>query len=128
MESELLAKARAALTGWQQGDLTALEPLLDPDVELLWWEPGDWDCHGREAVLAVLRDRRSRGSGRAAVDLIEVGDDTLVVARKRTARSGPAAGMKPATLVTFREDNVVSMRQFRSRAEALAAAAAKEPR
>ncbi len=120
MDSELLAQARAALAGWQRGDLAALEPLLDPDVELLWWEPGDWDCHGREAVLAVLRDRRSRGSGRASVDLIEAGEDALVVARKRTARSGPAAGLRPATLVTFRAGKVVLMRQFRSREEALA--------
>jgi ketosteroid isomerase-like protein len=120
VDSELLAQARAALAGWQRGDLAALEPLLDPDVELLWWEPGDWDCHGREAVLAVLRDRRSRGSGRASVDLIEAGEDALVVARKRTARSGPAAGLRPATLVTFRAGKVVLMRQFRSREEALA--------
>ena len=120
MDGELLARARAALAGWQRGDVAALEPLLDPDVELLWWEPGDWDCHGREAVLAVLRDRRSRSSGRAAVDLIEAGDDALVVARKRTARSGPATGLRPATLVTFRSGKVVLMRQFRSREEALA--------
>jgi protein-S-isoprenylcysteine O-methyltransferase Ste14 len=61
MDSELLDGARAALAGWQRGDLTALEPLLDPCVELLWWQPGDWDCHGREAVLALLRDRTRRG-------------------------------------------------------------------
>ena len=120
MDGELLARARAALAGWQRGDVAALEQLLDPDVELLWWEPGDWDCHGREAVLTVLRDRRRRSSGRAAVDLIEAGDDALVVARKRTARSGPATGLRPATLVTFRSGKVVLMRQFRSREEALA--------
>ena len=89
MDSELLDRARAALAGWQTGDLSGLEPLLDPNVELLWWEPGDWDCHGREAVLAVLRDRRSRGSGRSAADLIEAGKDALVVARRHTARSRP---------------------------------------
>ncbi len=121
MDRELVDRARAALAGWQRGDLTALEPLLDPGVELLWWQPGDWDCHGREAVLALLRERTRRGSGRAEIELIEVGDDALVVSRKRTMRSGPEAGMRPATVVIFRDGKVVSMRQFRSREEALTA-------
>ncbi len=128
MDEKLLTEARSALAGWQRGDLAALEPLLDHDVELLWWEPGDWDCHGREAVLKVLQDRGSRSSGRAVVELVEAGDEALVVARRRTARSGPAASMKPATLVTFRHGKVVLMRQFRSREEALATAAAEEVR
>jgi ketosteroid isomerase-like protein len=120
MDMELLERARAALANWQHGDLAALEPLLDPEVELLWWEPGDWDCHGREAVLALLRERTRRGAGRAEIELIEAGDDVLVVSRKRTVRDGPQAGTRPATVVTFRDGKVVSMRQFRSREEALA--------
>ena len=121
MDEKLLAEARGALAAWQAGDIAALEPLLAPEVELLWWEPGDWDCHGREAVLALLRDRARRHSGRASADLIEAGD-ALVVARSGTVSEGPEAGTQPATLVTFREGKVVRMRQLGSREEALAAA------
>jgi ketosteroid isomerase-like protein len=122
MDVTLLVRAREALGSWQQGDVSALEPLLHPDAELLWWEPGEWDCHGRDAVLTLLNERRRRGSGRAEVELIEAGEDTLVVARKRRMRGGPQAGTRPATVVIFRGGKIVTMRQYRSREEALAAA------
>jgi hypothetical protein len=44
MDGELLARARARLEARQPGDLSALEPLLDPDEELLWWKAGNWIC------------------------------------------------------------------------------------
>jgi ketosteroid isomerase-like protein len=121
MDTELSERARAALVSWQHGDLSALEALLDPEVELLWWKPGEWDCHGRDAVLALLRDRAQRGAGKAEVDLIETGD-ALVVSRTEMVTEDPQASTRPATLVTFREGKVISMRQFRGREEALAAA------
>jgi len=120
VDPELLDQARRALGAWQAGDLSVLEPLLAPDVELLWWKPGEWDCHGRDAVLALLRDRAPTGAGRADVDLTEIGDSLVVTRRSR--RSRQQAGARPATLVTFSEGKVVSMRQFRTLAEALAAA------
>jgi len=119
MDSSLLAQARAALAAWQRGDPTALEPLLDDQVELLWWEPGDWDCHGRDAVLSLLRERARHGAGAATWDLIEA-DDSLVVARQEMVTEGPEAGTTPATL-SFRHGKVVLMRQFRSREDALGA-------
>jgi len=122
MEPHLLERAREALAGWQRGDVSALEPLLDPAVELLWWEPTEWDCHGREAVLAPLRDRARRGPGRARVELIEVGDDALVVGGTRGVREEPEMGAASRTLVVFRDGKVISMRQFRGRDEALDAA------
>ncbi len=120
MDAELLGRARDALAAWHRGDVAPLEPLLDPEVELLWWEPGAWDCHGREAVLALLKERVRRGAGEAEVDLIET-DDAIVVSRREMVTEGPEANTRPATLVTFREGKVVSLRQFRSRDEALAA-------
>lgn len=95
MSSRWLEAARPALEPWQRGDVEALAVLLDPEVEMRWWEPGECDRHGREAVMALLR--------------------------RRTAE-GPAAGLRPATLITFRDGPAVSMRQFRSRREAPAAA------
>jgi ketosteroid isomerase-like protein len=47
----------------------------------------------------------------------------LVVARTATVEDGREAGFRPATVVSFRDGRVVSMRQYRSRDEALAAAA-----
>ena len=122
MSAEFLEKARNGLEAWQRGDVAALEPLLDPDVELTWWEPGDWDCHGREAVLALLRERTIQGAGAAKIELIEAGDNAIVATRAATVPDGLAAGLRPATLITFREGRVIAMRQFRDRNEALAAA------
>jgi len=122
MDSELLARARLGLEAWQQGDVSALEPLLDPDVELLWWQAGDWDCHGREAVMDLLRKRAQSGARNATAELIEAAEQVLVVFRIEPEPEGPQVGLKPATVVTFRNDRVVSMRLFRSLDEALAAA------
>jgi ketosteroid isomerase-like protein len=127
VDPELVVQARKALVAWQEGDVATLEPLLAPQVELLWWEPGGWDCHRHEAALALLRERARRGTGEARVDLIEVGD-ALVVARRWMVGECPEPGVQPATLVTFREGKVVRMRQFLSREKALAAATAEEVR
>ncbi len=121
MSTELLDKARSGLEAWQRGDVDALEPLLHPEVELTWWEPGEWDCHGREAVLALLRERASEGPA-AEVELIDAGEEAIVATRATTVPDGPAAGLRPATLISFRAGKVITMRQFRDRDEALAAA------
>ena len=62
MDAELMEKARAGLQAWQDGDLAALKELLDPDVELFWWEPGDWDCRGRDDVAPTPHPTTTRGS------------------------------------------------------------------
>jgi ketosteroid isomerase-like protein len=122
MSTKLLEKARHELEAWQRDDVDALAPLLDPEVELTWWEPGEWDCHGREAVLALLRGRKSEGEGTAEVELIDAGEEAIIATRVTTVPDGPAAGLRPATLITFREGKAVTMRQFRDRSEAVAAA------
>jgi ketosteroid isomerase-like protein len=120
MSTELIEKARSGLEAWQRGDVEALAPLLHPEVELTWWEPGEWDCHGREAVLALLRKRA--GEGAAEIELIEAGEEMIVTSRVEAVPRGPAAGLRPATLILFRDGLAVEMRQFRNREEALAAA------
>jgi ketosteroid isomerase-like protein len=120
--TELLEMARSGLEAWQRGDVDALAPLLDPEVELTWWEPGEWDCHGREAVLTLLRERKGEGSGRAEVELMDAGDDAIVATRIVTVPDGPVSRLRPATLITFRDGRAITMRQFRDRSEALAAA------
>src|SRR2546430_7224432 len=88
MDAELMEKARAGLQGWQDGDLTALEELLDPAVELFWWEPGEWDCHSRDDVLRLLAQRRSEGFNRAEVELIDAGENVLVSVSHTVDRPG----------------------------------------
>lgn len=119
MSADLMDKARSGLKAWMGGDVAALEPLLDPEVELTWWEPGDWDCHGPEAVLALLRKRVGEGPA-AEVELIDAGEEAIIATR--TTAPDAQAGLRPATLITFRDGLVVTMRQFRDRSEALAAA------
>jgi ketosteroid isomerase-like protein len=118
----LIERARGGLEAWQRGDVDALAPLLHPDVELTWWEPGEWDCHGREAVLALLRERVGEGAEAAEIELIDAGDDAIVSTRAEPVPDGPAAGLRPATLIVFRDGLAISMRQFRDREEALRAA------
>jgi ketosteroid isomerase-like protein len=121
MERDVMLRMRAGLEAWQRGEVAALEPLLDPAVELLWWEPGEWDCRGRDAVLECLRERAATGATGGELDLAEAGEDRLVVSRRGVVEDGPAAGLSPATLIALRDGKVVSMQQFQSRDDALAA-------
>lgn len=122
MTSDLLDKARTGLEAWLRGDVEELAPLLDPEVELLWWEPGEWDCHGRAEVLSLLRKRKSEGAGAAEVELIDAGEGMVIASRLIKSAERPGADVRAATLIIFRGDKVVEMRQFRDREEALAAA------
>ena len=120
MSTELMELARGGLVAWQRGDLSALAEMLDPDVELLWWEPGQWDCRGKDAVVKLLSERSAAGETDGNIDLVDAGGDRLVVSRIPTPSNGAATG-RPSTLVTFNKGLVVRMRQFRSLDEALAA-------
>ena len=123
MDAELMEQARAGLQGWQDGDLTALKELLDPNVELLWLETGEWDCHGRDDVLRLLAQRRGEGVNRAEVELIDAGADVLVSVSHTVDR--PDWPDEPATVIRFRDGKAIEMRQFKSREEALTAAASQ---
>ncbi|MGZ4427920.1 MAG: nuclear transport factor 2 family protein [Nocardioidaceae bacterium] len=111
--------ARHGLAAWQRGDVAALADLLDPDVDLLWWTPGTWDCHGRDEVVALLT-ARVRSDPPAEVDITDVDDSMLLVERREPVLSGPEAALRPATLVRLRDGLVVRMQQYRSREDALA--------
>jgi len=118
VSSELMDRARAGLAAWQRGDLTSLADLLDPEVELLSWEPGPWDCRGKEAVLELLAERVSVREAGSDIDVIDAGDEQLVVSRRRIDHSELDP---PATLVTFVNGHVVKMEQFRRKTEAMSA-------
>jgi hypothetical protein len=52
---------RSSFDAFLRGDWDALNEVLDPGVEWLWYEPGDWDCHDRKKVLATLFERQREG-------------------------------------------------------------------
>lgn len=114
----VLAQARSGLEAWLRGDVQALAELLDPAVELLWWEPGDWDCRGKDQVVALLTQRATQVPP-AQVDIVDVDESTLLVVRRETVLDGPEAGYRPATVVQFRAGRVVRMQHYRSREDAL---------
>lgn len=117
MKPELLDRVRAALEGWLQGDISPLEDLLDPDVELLWWKTGEWDCHGKQEVLSLIKQRAAQRTSGVTIDVAEAGEDALIVTRA----GAPKEGELPATLITFRGGMIIKMHQFRSAEEALKA-------
>jgi ketosteroid isomerase-like protein len=113
------ALVRQGLAAWQRGDVTKLAELLDPEVELLWWTPGDWDCRGKSEVVALLTERVNAAPP-AEVDVTDLDETTLLVERRDVVLDGPEAGLRPATKVRLREGRVLHMQQYRSREEALA--------
>jgi ketosteroid isomerase-like protein len=116
---DTMEHALAGLAAWQRGDVAALADILDPDVELLWWTPGDWDCHGKDQAIALLTERVNTQPP-AEVDIEEIDESTVLVERRHVVLDGPEAGFRPATLVRFREGLVVRMQQYRSRHDAVA--------
>lgn len=119
MTPEQMRRAHRGLAAWQRGDVSELAHLMDPQAELLWWTPGAWDCHGKNEVLALL-DARARQDPPADVDISDLGSTALLVAQRDPVERGPEAGYRPATLVRFQGDRLMSMQQYRSREDALA--------
>jgi len=112
---ELLESVRAALEAWLKGDVSVLESMLADDIELAWWMPGN-EARGKHAVMALLRTRAGQSVG--DMELLDAGDDALVVVRAPT----PVDGNRPATLIKFKNGLISKMHQFRTPEEALNAA------
>ena len=58
------------------------------------------------------RTRRLPGSGDARIELLEAGEQEIVATRAEIVGDGPAAGLRPATLISFRDGSVVGMRRI----------------
>jgi ketosteroid isomerase-like protein len=113
--------AREGLDAWRAGDFEAIERILDPEVEWRWFEPGEWDCHSREDVMQTLRERREQGFAEGDLEFRDGGDDAVVVVAHPREIGGPEWPEETATVMTFQDERVVSMQDYRSEAEALAA-------
>jgi ketosteroid isomerase-like protein len=100
-----------------RGDLDAIWELLDPDVK---WHGGDPSaegaCRNREQALEFMRRARSRNPMGELVDVIDAGEQVIVVIR-------PASGAElTANLTTFRDGKVIEMVSYETPEDALTAA------
>jgi len=114
--------AREGMEAWRRGDFETIERMLDPNVEWRWFEPGDWDCRNREDVMQVLRQRFEQGFANGDVTFRSAGEDAVIVVAHPSEIGGPDWPDETATVMTFRDERVVSMQDYRTETEALAAA------
>jgi hypothetical protein len=129
MRTENERLAHEGYESLMRGETEPLERLLAADVEWRWWEPGPWDCHGRDQAIAVIRERLGQGAIAEVLELTEVAlGEVLVVTRTRPNSEiqpedlGLAPGHEvTATVVTFRDRRVVAIQNHRTREDAMRA-------
>jgi ketosteroid isomerase-like protein len=120
MSEENVEAARRGYEAIGRGDFAAIADVLAPEVT---WHGGDRKardaCRNRDQVLAFLRAAHEQGPIGELIDVIEVGEQVVLVMRHQ-----PAGGGEPqlrANLTTFRDGKVTEMVAFESPAAALAA-------
>jgi ketosteroid isomerase-like protein len=114
--------ARRGFDAVARGDLEAVSEILDPDVRWHGSEgPTADSCHDRDEVLEFIRQAVRRGALGQLVDVLDAGDQVVVVMR-------PGGGSElRANLVSFRGGKVVRMVAHQSPQAALAAAGDRPP-
>jgi ketosteroid isomerase-like protein len=118
------AVATEGLEAWRRGDFDTLERILDPDVEWGWFEPGEWDCKNREDVMRTLRERHEQGFAKGKLEFKNGGENAVIVVSHPSDIGGPEWPEETATIMRFRDGKVVSMRDYRTEADALKASGA----
>ncbi len=120
MSEENVETARRGYEAIARGDFAAIADVLAPEVT---WHGGDRKardaCRNRDQVLEFLRQAHRRGPIGELIDVIDVGEQVVVVLRQQ-----PEGGGEPelrANLTTFRDGKVTEMVAFDSPAAALAA-------
>jgi len=118
--SKAIVIASEGLEAWRRGNFDILERILDSAVTWRWFEPGEWDCNGREDVMRTLRDRYEQGFAKGDLTFHEAADDAVVVVSHPSEIGGPEWPDETATVMRFREGKVVTMQDYQTEAEALA--------
>jgi hypothetical protein len=105
-----------ALRAWADGNLDALEGVLDPQVSLRWVEPGPWDCTNRNQVMRLLRQRQTERHGQPPypVHVTRVDDATYVVSSHSPIDPDGPQPFPVATRVTVADGKVIAMQQYRT--------------
>jgi ketosteroid isomerase-like protein len=84
--------ARRGFAAALSGDVDAIRQFLDPDVK---WHGGDPSaagaCTNRDQALEVMRRARSRGRVGELIDVVDAGDQVVVIMRPGRA-SRPVRG------------------------------------
>jgi ketosteroid isomerase-like protein len=113
--------ARRGFEAVARGDFEALREILDPDVKWHGSEgPGEQSCHNRDAALQFMRQAVGRGALGRLVDVIDAGEQVVVVMRPARAPE-PGESELRANLTTFRHGKVVRMVAYDTPEAALAA-------
>jgi hypothetical protein len=76
--------------------------MLDPDIQWHWFEPGKWDCRGREDVMRTLRERYDQGFAASELEFLDAGEDSVTVVAHPAAIGGEGWPEEAATVITFR--------------------------
>jgi ketosteroid isomerase-like protein len=113
-----------ARRGWEaalRGDLDTLRDMLDPEVK---WHGGDPSaqgaCRNRDEALEFMRRVRSRAPRAELVDVLDAGENVVIITRGRDTEDGPARAS--ANLATFRGGRAVEMVHYPNVDDALSAA------
>ncbi len=125
VSEDAMVLAEEGLEAWRRGDFEALEGILDPGLEWRWFEPGDWDCDGRDAVMRTLRERHAQGFARGVLEFRDAGDESVIVVSHPSEIGGPEWPAETATVMRFRAGKVVSMQDYRTEQEARRAVAGR---
>jgi ketosteroid isomerase-like protein len=113
--------AREGLAAWRRGDFGKVEGILDANVEWHATEPGEWDCHGRDEVMETLRERYEQGFAKGDMHFREGGENAVIVVAHPSEIGGSDWPSEAATVMQFQNERVVSMQDYRTEAEAVAA-------
>jgi uncharacterized protein len=113
---------RSSFDAFLRGDWQALSDVMDPGVEWLWYEPGDWDCHDRRKVLATLFERQREGVVTGLNAVVEVDERVFVEVTGPRLEDWGLPGGQACMVVTVRDGRIVRMQDYRNRAAALAGA------
>jgi len=113
--------ARRGFEAVLNGDLDAVRDFLDPYVSWHGGDPSaDGACDGREEALEFMRRARSRRHIGELIDVVDAGDQVVVIMRAFSDDGEPVA--LSANLTTFRDGRAIEMVHYPNAEDALAAA------
>jgi ketosteroid isomerase-like protein len=121
MGEQTMELAKRGFAAWRAGDFDTVESIMHPNVQWRWYEPGEWDCHSREDVMQVVRERYDQGFARGEVEFIDGAPDVVIVVAYPREIGGEDWPEETATVLTFRDGKVADMQDYRTTEDALAA-------
>jgi ketosteroid isomerase-like protein len=128
MSEQNVEIARSGYEALMRGDVDAVFELLAPDLSWQGWDPSAGDCHSREDAMSVIKERLHERAIGQVEEIIDIDDERIIVVTRgnpdfeqRYAELGlPEGHDQIASLVTIRDGKVVQMRDYKTKAEAVA--------